>query len=190
MPRGRRKGPPKPKVLTVELIDPNMKPALQPYKILAEVRKEVHQDTLEAKVALAWRRNVKADPDGHLMLGMCVKASDLQRELVNWDFVILLNKDVWDDKEFTEDKKKALIDHEMCHVGDRVDKNGEPVTDAKGRKMWRIVTHDIEEFHAVVRRHGTYKKDLERFAESLLRKSNPTLFDTQSQSAPAQPTIQ
>lgn len=42
-------------------------------------------------------------------------------------------------------------------------------TDEYGRSVWRTRKHDIEEFHAVIERHGCYKKDLEKFAEALLK---------------------
>lgn len=105
-----------------------------------------------------------------MILGKCIKASDLQRELVAYDFVILLNKEVWESPEFTEEKKRALVDHELCHAAPAEDKDtGEQKTDEKGRPVWRIRKHDIEEFRCIVERHGRYKSDLEAFAEALLK---------------------
>ena len=168
---GRRRGfgrVKKIKVAPFELIDANLKPLPEPYKLMAQVRKDWHPDIKEAKIALAWRKGFKADKDGHLTLGKCIKAAELQKEFVDYDFVILLNFEVWNEKEFTKEKKIALLDHELCHCGEALDKEGEPKVDAKGRRVWRIVKHDLEEFHAIVRRHGTYKRDLEHFAEALL----------------------
>jgi hypothetical protein len=163
----------KPKKINYRMINPADSP--EPYRIMEEVRSAHHPDTLDANICLAWRIDTKPDVDGHLILGRCVRASDLQRELVNWDFVILLNKEVWDDKEFTAEKKRALIDHELCHAEVACDEEtGSPKIDVRGRKVWRIRKHDIEEFQAIVSRHGCYKRDLERFAEVLInRKSNP-----------------
>src|SRR2546430_14270783 len=104
----------KPKKINFEIIHENDKRP-EPYRILDEARKKWHVDLAEAKIALAWRKNLKADVDGHLMLGKCVKASDLQRELAEYDFVILLNREVWSDPDFTREKKLALVDHELCH---------------------------------------------------------------------------
>lgn len=155
----------KPKAINFELIENR---SSEPYKILAEIRDEFHEDTAGARIALAWRKALKADSDGHLILGKCVKASDLQRELAEWDFVILLNREVWQDPGFTVEKKRALLDHEMCHAAVAEDKEGEPRFDERGRRVWRIRKHDIEEFRGVVERHGCYKGDLEAFAEALL----------------------
>lgn len=133
----------------------------------------------EAKIALAWRKAFKADKDGRLILGKCVKASDLQKEFADYDFVILLNQEVWQDADFTEDKKKALLDHELCHAVPAIDdKTGEQREDARGRLVWRIKKHDIEEFRSVVAHHGCYKADLEAFAEVLMKTKTPSLAFT------------
>jgi hypothetical protein len=165
----------KPKKIAFELINPKQKPEPQAYRLLDEIREAYHDDTSEARIALAWRKGLKPDVDGKLILGKCVKASDLQRELVEWDFVILLNEEVWNDAEFTVDQKKALLDHEMCHAARAYDDEGEPKIDAKKRPVWRTRKHDLEEFTGIVERHGIWKHDLERFAEAIMRKRRPLL---------------
>lgn len=182
----------KPKKVNYELLPQDH----SAYVILSEIREESHEETLKARIALAWHKGLKADVDGHIVLGKCVKASDLQRELVNWDFVILLNWHVWNEPEFTLERKKALIDHEMCHAECSYDKDGEPKVDSKGRRVWRIRKHDLEEFQAIVERHGVWKKDLERFAEAIIRKKKkPSLFEPNTKDefedadAPAEATV-
>ena len=175
---GRRRGfgrAKKIKVAPFELIDENHKPLPEPYKLMAQVRKDWHPDIAEAKIALAWRKGFKADKDGHLTLGKCIKAAELQKEFVDYDFVILLNFEVWNEKEFTKEKKIALLDHELMHADEAVDKEGEPKVDAKGRRMWRTRKHDVEEFSAVIERHGIWKRDLERFAEAIMKTKQKTL---------------
>lgn len=163
----------KPKTVNFELIDDLMS---EPHAILAEMR-QFHQDIDEARIALAWQVNIKADQDGHLVLGKCVKVGDLQKEFHDYDFVILLNREVWEDPEFIKEKKRALIDHELCHAAGAVDEDGAKYDD-RGRRVFRVRKHDIEEFRAIVHRHGCYKKDLEIFAEALLqRKKTPLLND-------------
>lgn len=163
----------KPKKINFELIADQE----EPYRILASVRR-FHSDVADAEIALAWRTNLKPDKDGNLILGKCVKASDLQREFSNYDFVILLNREVWEDAEFTDDKKRALVDHELCHAAASTDEDGIK-WDERGRRVWRCRKHDIEEFYAIVQRHGCYKRDLELFAEALLKKRKAPLFDSQ-----------
>lgn len=187
MPR-RRSGPrvKKPKQAKFDLIEPDMKPLLEPYKLMKEIRAEFHPDTKQAKIALAWMHGVKANVDGKVCLGKCILSSELQKEFMEFDFVILLNKEVWESKEFGVERKKALLDHELMHAAEAVDKEGEPKVDAKGRKLFRIRNHDLEEFTDVVRRHGVWKKDLEIFAEAIIKKSQAPLFkDTDEKSAVA-----
>jgi hypothetical protein len=173
----------KPKRVLYELIKPtDTFLSGLPYELLAEIRAEHHFDTSEAKIALAWKKGTKPDVDGHILLGRCVKASDLQREFVDFDFVIVLNQEIWEDPEFDREKKLALLDHEMTHVTRVLDVDGEPVVDTKNRPVWRVRKHDIEEFTAVISRHGCYKRDLEQFAEALQAKKKVPLFNNETSS--------
>lgn len=148
----------------------------EPYRILAVMR-SFHREIDEAAIALAWRTNLKPDTDGHLILGKCVKVSDLNREFAAYDFVILLNQEVWEDSEFTDSQKRALVDHELCHAAAAVDEKGARY-DERGRRVFRVRKHDIEEFRAIVERHGCYKRDLEMFAEALLQRRKAPLLDS------------
>ena len=152
------------KKVRVELIPPKH-PA---YVMMAKIRKRYHYSTRKAKIALMWRIAYRPDRDGHLVLGKCKKASDFQRELAEYDFVILLNKEVWNDKKFGERRQRALLDHELCHAA-RLERHGKSVKDERGRYCWRMRDHEIEEFREIVERHGLYKADLERFAEAILK---------------------
>ncbi len=164
----------KPKKINFELIDDLES---EPYKILQQMRKH-HRDIGEAAIALAWNKRLKPDKDGHLVLGKCVKVSDLQKEFAAYDFIILLNQETWNDSEFTEEKKRALIDHELCHAAPFEDEEGVRY-DERNRAVFRVRKHDIEEFRCIVERHGCYKRDLEAFAESLLKRRRTPLLDTQ-----------
>jgi hypothetical protein len=167
----------KPKKVLFELIKPDQVfLSGQPYELLAEIRAEQHFDTAAAKIALAWRKGTKANADGKIVLGRCVKATDLQRELVDYDFVIVLNKEFWEDPEFDRAKKLALLDHEMCHAARALDSEGEPMIDSKQRPVWRVRGHDVEEFEEIVARHGVWKRDLERFVEAIAKRKKSPLF--------------
>lgn len=155
----------------------------EPHKVL-QAALEFHADLRKARIGLAWRKALKPDVDGHLILGKCVKISDLQHEMVDLDFVILLNKEVWQNPEFAEEKKLALMDHELCHAARVEDEYGAQKEDEKGRLCWRVRKHDIEEFQDVVQRHGCYKRDLERFAQAIVKsKQGKILFDIKLEKA-------
>jgi len=147
-----------------------------PYSLLAQARRKWHRPLDEARIALAWRARIKSDKDGHLILGRCVKVSDLQKELAEYDFIIVLNRDVWESPEFSREKQMALLDHELCHAAPVLNKLGTQARDERDRPIWRCRKHDIEEFRTVVEHHGCYKRDLEAFAQSLLKKAGTPLL--------------
>jgi len=167
----------KPKQVNYELIQPNRSgEALEPYRLLEQARDKWHDDLRGAKIALAWHKALKPDIDGHLILGKCVRATELQREFHDYNYVIVLNRQVWEDSDFTEEKKLALLDHELCHAAPALDADFERKYDDRGRQIWRMRKHDIEEFQSVVAHHGCYKRDLEKFAEVILKKRQAPLL--------------
>jgi hypothetical protein len=140
------------------------------YRLLRELVLAYHEHLKDARIALAWCTSWKPDVDGRVTLGKCKKASDLDRELAAFDFIILLKKSFWQDLAVTPDQRRALLDHELCHAGVKLDeRTGEPVFDERGRKVYRVVKHDVEEFSAIAERYGHWKLDLEHFAQALNR---------------------
>jgi len=177
---------PKPKPVNYDLI-PDDNAA---YGLLNKARQQWHEEMYGAKIALAYRKRLKSDKDGHLILGRCVKVSDLQKEFSPFDFIIVLNKEVWQDTGFDEKKKMALLDHELCHAALALDKNHDRKNDEKGRTCYRLRKHDIEEFRSVVEHHGCYKADLAKFAEALLKKRNtPALLQEMEKAGVPEPVV-
>lgn len=164
-----KRKPCKPKPLTYELIAPESEIGCGLYRLLGELVEHHHEELHDARIALAWCTSWKPDVDGRLTLGKCVKASDLHRELAPYDFVILLSRPFFDDALVTPLQRQALIDHELCHGGVKHDTDGEPMYDARGRQIFRLVKHDLEEFSAIAARYGCWKRDLEQFASALDR---------------------
>lgn len=143
------------------------------YELLDSLIGEHHHDLAQARIALAWCTSWKPDVDGRVTLGKCKKASDLDRELAAFDFIVLLSRAFWTDPRVTDAQRTALLDHELCHACLKYDDAGEPVEDERGRRVYRVRKHDIEEFTAIVSRHGCYKADLETFASALRRAGVP-----------------
>lgn len=67
-------------------------------------------------------------------------------------FVMEIALEEWEGA--TRAERAAVVDHELCHFG---------VTDEGDLE---IRGHDLEEFDAVVRRHGLWREDVARFAGS------------------------
>jgi hypothetical protein len=180
MPRERKE--PKPKKVKYELI-PEGKGSNtpEPWLLLRQLVSEHHHHLAEASFALAWEKGVKKDVDGLVVLGRCGKASDLSRELVDYDLIILLNAEAWSRLEPSQ--RRALMDHELCHAQVATRKDGEPRRDERDRLVYRIRHHDIEEFREIVERHGLYKADLEKFVKAAQAKDQPRLFPAEAADA-------
>lgn len=65
-------------------------------------------------------------------------------------FLVLISKAAWE--RFSLAQREALVDHELCHLW--LNAKGQPST----------VGHDLEEFKAIVDRHGFWLGDIEEFA--------------------------
>jgi len=149
----------------------------EPYKILNEVRDLHHGDTKAARIALAWRLRTNADKDGHIVLGRCIKVSDLYREYADYDFIITLNKEFWEDLAVVKEQRVALVDHELCHAAPDYDsESGEHKVDERGRYLFRLRRHSVEEFYEIIQRNGLWKRDLQKFAEVLAEKRKAPMF--------------
>ena len=134
------------------------------FPVLNRLIEQHHEELTNARIALAWALAWKPDVDGIQKLGQCKKASDLDRELHEFDFVILLSQEFYQDPTITDAQRKALLDHELCHATVKLDEDGEPARDALDRIVYRTRKHDVEEFSEIVARHGIWKRDLERLA--------------------------
>jgi len=177
------------KRIAYQLIKRDSKVGEKMYEVLDHLVEKHHEelDNAKARIALAWARSWKPDVDGVKKLGQCKKASDLDRELMPYDFVILLSQAFYEDAEVSDEQRAALIDHELTHATIRLDKNDEPMVDERGRNVFRTRKHDVEEFSEIISRHGIWKKDLIEFAKRLKRSRQFSLLD-QPPKAPAPPT--
>lgn len=70
-------------------------------------------------------------------------------------FVVEIAHEPW--VGLTPDQRRALVDHELCHLDVELDDDG-------NRKLGTL-GHDLEEFTAVVKRHGLWRPTVAKFAE-------------------------
>jgi len=137
------------------------------YVMMEEIKTAHHLPGLAyCKVALMWRKEWKPDRDGIIPLGRAMKISDREKQLVEYDVMILLNYEWWNDPRTTPAQKQALLDHELCHFKPVLDDPEDPDStyrnDETGRTLFYLRKHDIEEFQEIIARHGLYKDDLQR----------------------------
>lgn len=167
MGRRRRSKPSAAKVPYTLLTPADHGSAYQRLKALVTAH---HEDLRDARIALAYAKGWRCDVDGKITLGRCRKASSLDREMHEWDFVILLNQEWWQDESVTDIQRDALLDHELCHAGVKIDKQtNDPALDERGRIVYRLRKHDLEEFACIAERYGLWKRDLETFAQAMRR---------------------
>jgi hypothetical protein len=67
-------------------------------------------------------------------------------------FVMEIAKPIW--LKLKEEARRALVDHELCHFS--TDEDNQPT----------LISHDLEEFISVVRRHGLWRPEIEFFVEA------------------------
>lgn len=144
--------------------------------LIEEVKNRWKKDLNSARIGAAWMLRAKPDKDGHVVLGKLKRCSELEKRWNNLDAIVLLNQDRF--RLLSREQRLALVHHEMCHLAESLDSNGEAAYDGHGQRKWRTVKHDLEEFREVVRSHGAYKADIAFFVEELIKKDpNLSLFD-------------
>lgn len=133
------------------------------YSLMTEIAEANHPHLEPGLVLLGWRRGWKRDKSGRITLGQARRPTEMELAMggKNYEFIVLLNADRWE--LLSIDQRRALIDHELCHCAISVDEAGD-------RKP-RIQGHDLEEFDAVVRRNGMWKKDIEHFVNAATGKA-------------------
>lgn len=148
------------------------------YQLADELIAAHHPHLAQARIAFAYSYSWDEDADGRLTLGKVKRAGDLDRDLHQYDFVILLNK-LMVSHQFTLAQTRALIDHQLCHCEVARNDAGEIKVDEADRTVYRIRRHDIEEFSEVVARHGLWMKDLEHMAAIMAQHAREPLLQEQ-----------
>ena len=88
---------------------------------------------------------------GRRTLAQIKLLGDVERLISCVDFVIIIDYFFWRENP---EKQEALIFHELCHL----------IADDTGKLS--TVSHDVEEFYAVIQKYGDWKKEVRQFTES------------------------
>lgn len=118
-------------------------------RVLIEV---YHERLAQARIKYLFRTESWTSK-GRTVYGKASKASERDRAIHGYDFIIVINRGVW--RDMTPDQRKALVDHELSHC--ILTENG----------SWGIADHDVQEFKQVIDRHGLWAPDLKGFAEAV-----------------------
>lgn len=116
-----------------------------------------HRHLVEAKMLYlfrfgTWKVNRK------IRGGSAEKCSGKIKFLTGADFIITINGECW--PHMDTKTQCALVDHELCHCG-----KGD--NDADGNPTWYIEPHTVEDFAAVIRRHGLWGEDIMKIAKAM-----------------------
>lgn len=84
-------------------------------------------------------------------------------------FVLEIAQNTWE--TLTDAQRRALVDHELCHLA------MEPDEDIPGRWIGRTRGHDLEEFVGIVERHGLWKADVAALATVAATKLEQLTFE-------------
>ena len=107
-------------------------------------------------ISFLWKKEGGAK-NGKAILGKCVKVTGVLTAFTGSQFVIYLAANHARDHQLSERQVEALVFHELLHVEEIVDDNGNVRTG--------IAAHDFEEFAAVIHRYGAWDEGL-RLAKS------------------------
>ncbi|MCL6479322.1 MAG: hypothetical protein K6T65_13095 [Peptococcaceae bacterium] len=131
-------------------------------RLAKQLINECHSHLTEANIMYLFRDGPWSSQD-RTTWGKAVKVSGRDKFIHEYDFLIIINKEIW--TILTEDQRKALVDHELmhCYLSD-YDKEGNPV--------WSIRGHDLEDFAAVVRRHGMWNDAVKRYLKAAERRED------------------
>lgn len=169
--RSEGEKPRKKKPVTVKLLSRQHAGRLtMPYALMERLVDKHHDHLVDAKIAIAWRFGWKADVDGRIKMVSVKKGSDLDRELHDYDFVILLNHEAWnggtgyDGPVLNEGQMTIYMDHALCWCQVAKDGKGEPRIDENNRIVYRLRRPDRVEFSEIVARYNCYTSDLDEVA--------------------------
>lgn len=156
-------------------------PAPEVERIAEKLIHAHHRHLLNVPITYVWRDKATISK-GNAVLGKARKLTGLPAHLVHLVrhdqppdeidfFVIEIAADYWE--VLTVDQRTALVDHELCHLGVEI-------PDGADKDLKLVVRgHDLEEFAAVVARHGLWRPHGEAF-KAALKTQQPTLFDPDS----------
>lgn len=116
-----------------------------------ELIRQYHPDLEEAQIAFVMRSEPQKRGPRYI-LGSACKVPQKMQPYLEYDFLIWLSES--DYTNMSDAEREALIDHELCHCS----QNGDG---------WTLLDHDIQEFAAIIARHGLWTTDLRRMDKAV-----------------------
>lgn len=134
---------------------------------------ERHSHLVDATIGVLWtnvvnvrgQRQALATAEMPQCTGGAWKRGRFEQQMREWfsavpDFVITFyapDVEKLDDRSFC-----ALVEHELCHCAQAIDRFGSPRFTRTGTPIFAIRGHDVEEFNDVVQRYGATSLELKQ----------------------------
>lgn len=130
-----------------------------------ELHNEEHAHLQDSPIAFLWASS-GFEKQGRLVLGQCEEVTfrcgawqkgRQEQQMLRWfgyvpTFLITLAADY--SAECSDAEFCALVEHELYHIGHKLDRYGAPAFTEEGMPKLQMRGHDVEEFVGVVRRYG------------------------------------
>lgn len=148
------------------------RPASEAQRIAEDLISKYYPEIEESEVEIRYIfRDECGKKGGREILGTCSKVSGRAAFLAQNGkpsedyippkelafYVLEFAEDLW--KGLTPEQRIALVDHELAHI------LIEPPENEDDGWTLKTISHDVEEFAAVIQRHGLWKPDLQWFAD-------------------------
>lgn len=121
------------------------RPAHEATRLAGDLIAQFHEHLIGVRIEYVFRSKAKKG-SGKVVLGSARKITGLSAWLASPEW-----------SELNERQRAALVDHELSHCFAERDDDG-------SFKL-SMVPHDLEEFGAIVRRHGLWKSDVRAFVK-------------------------
>lgn len=150
---------------------------IAPYRIMEALVAKECKHLQDARIAVAWRKGWPAVED-RIKLGQMKLASDCDRAYKNYDFLMLLNSEVYRNGASKEESLTMTIHHQLLRGAPALDREGEQKTDEKDRLCWKTRRPPIVEFPEIIKTYGIEKTlGLTAAAVALVRERSRPLLD-------------
>ncbi len=150
----------------------NYTPAPDVRRVAQDVIRDHHTHLITNSVYVLYLFTDEAEKiKGKRALGTARKVSGLNAFLARMDedhcedptfFLICVWEQWWRSRSTTDDQRRALVDHELCHLHSEEEEG--PLGNKTGRILLSLVPHDLEEFNCIVDRHGAWEPSIDAAA--------------------------
>jgi len=124
-------------------------------KVAKKLISKDHTHLINCKMAYLYV-NKEITSKGRKVAATAERVSGKHTALSGYHFVITISYPIW--RNLSDPTKIAVIDHELSHCW--VEEN-----ETTGDTVYKTVPHDVEEFGAIIMRHGLYTGNLVKIGQ-------------------------